>query len=155
MLQVWDQPQQRELSSLLILRHVVREQVGFDGLCKLLADVHRQWRPQRMLIENEKLGRAACDLLRRTLPIECIATGGRDKVTRAAPLIAKLERGEVFLPRTTDSWLAALEAEWLTWSGLEEETCDQIDAAAYAAQFADRGLPQRRVIHWPIMIPGP
>lgn len=151
-LQVWDQPQQRELSSLLILRHVVRQQVGFDGLCKLLTEMHKAWRPQRMLIENEKLGRAACDVLRRSLPIECIATGGRDKVTRAAPLIAKLERGEVFLPRTSAAWLADLEAEWLAWSGLEEETCDQIDAAAYAAQFADRGQPTRRVIQWPIVI---
>ena len=55
------------------------------------------------------------------------------KVERATPLLNKLERGEVFLPRYNNQWLADLEAEWLAWSGLDNETSDQIDAAAYAA----------------------
>jgi phage terminase large subunit-like protein len=151
-LAVWDQPLSREVSSRLLLRHVVRRQVGFDGLCSALVEVHRQWRPQRMLIENEKLGRAACDVLRGRLPLECIATGGRDKVTRAAPLISKLERGEIFLPRTTGAWLADLEAEWLAWTGLDDETSDQIDAAAYAAQYAERVRPPARALVWPIVV---
>lgn len=140
-IQVWDQPQARELSQFLLLRHVIRKRVGFDGLCRSLRDMHRRWRPQRILIENEKLGRAACDVLRRELPIECIATGGRDKVTRAAPLIARLERGEIFLPRYENQWRSELEAEWLGWTGLDNETTDQIDAAAYAVMFAERQRP--------------
>jgi predicted phage terminase large subunit-like protein len=151
-LQVWDQPQQRELASLMILRHVVRKQVGFDGLCQAIIDAHRQWRPLRILIENEKLGRAAYDVLRRRVPIECVATGGRDKVTRAAPLIAKLERGEVFLPRTTAPWLVELETEWLGWTGLDDDPSDQIDAAAYAAQLVDRRRGAQVVRLLPIVI---
>ncbi len=136
--QVWDQPRPRELSSMLLLRHVERRRVGFDGLCTLIKDTHRRWRPARLLIENEKLGQAAVDVLRRELPIRVIATGGRDKVTRAAPLIAKLERGEVFLPRYNNSWLSDLEAEWLSWTGLDDETTDQVDAAAYAVTVAQQ-----------------
>jgi predicted phage terminase large subunit-like protein len=151
-LQVWDQPQRRDHASLLILRHVVRKRVGFDGLLKLLLEAHMAWRPKRMLIEGERLGRAAYDLLRGKLPLECINPGGSDKVTRAAPLVAKLERGEIFLPRTTAPWLAELETEWLSWTGFERETCDQIDAAAYAAQFADRNQP-RRIVWMPLVIP--
>ncbi len=130
---VWDIAP-REVGPMLILRHVWRRRVGFDGLCKGISDLHHQWRPGRMLIEGEKLGRAACDVLGDRLPLECVATGGQDKVTRAAPLIVKLERGEVFLPRYNADWLADLEAEWLAWTGTKEETCDQIDAAAYAAR---------------------
>jgi len=55
---------------------------------------------------------------------------------RATALINKLEKGEIFLPRYNNSWLANLEAEWLSWTGLEEETADQIDAAGYAARHA-------------------
>ena len=92
------------------------------------------------LIEEERLGRAAYDVLHEEILIECISTGGRDKVTRAAPLINKLQRGEVFLPKYNNEWLADLTAEWLAWTGLDEQTSDQIDAAAYAAmEGASRG----------------
>jgi len=140
-LQVWDQPQAKELAHLLILRHVVRRRVGFDGLCALLREAQRNWRCGKLLIENEKLGQAAVDVLRGELPICTIATRGRDKVARAAPLIAKLERGEVFLPRYENSWRGELEAEWLSWTGLDDETTDQIDAAAYAVQAASMQTP--------------
>ena len=99
MIQVWDVPHSMDLNKFLILRFVWRRRVGFDGLCEALRNVHRHWQPQRMLIEQAKLGQAACDVLGKEIPIECISTGGRDKVTRAAPLIHKLERGEVFLPK--------------------------------------------------------
>jgi phage terminase large subunit-like protein len=152
-IQVWDQPRARELSSMLILRHVKRERVGFDGLCSLLRHTYRTWRPQKIWIENEKLGQAACDVLRRELPIACIGTLGRDKLTRAAPLIVKLERGEIFLPRVENSWLMDLETEWLTWSGLEDEPADQIDAAAYAVQVVEKGMmPNRVKLIWPLFI---
>jgi predicted phage terminase large subunit-like protein len=114
---------------------VKRERVGFDGLCRLLRETYRQWRPVNMVIENEKLGTAAVDVLDRELPLTTIATGGRDKVARAAPLLVKWERGEIWLPRTA-LWRMTLESELLAWTGHPHETSDQIDAAAYAAQVA-------------------
>jgi phage terminase large subunit-like protein len=136
--QVWDVPAEEGHARFLLLRDVRRKRVGFDGLCRELRDVNQQWRPERLLIENEKLGQAARDILGHEMPLECIATGGRDKVTRAAPLINKLEKGEIFLPKLNNGWLAALEAEWLAWTGLPEEVSDQIDAAAYAAAEIER-----------------
>lgn len=133
--QVWDQPL-GELRGHLLLRHVERVRVGFDGLCRLLREVHRRWRPARMLIENEKLGQAAVDLLARELPLVTVSTGSRDKVARAAPLIVKLECGEIWLPRSAP-WLPAFETELLHWTGLPHETSDQIDAAAYAVLEAE------------------
>ena len=141
-LQVWEQPRAKELAHLLILRHVARRRVGFDGLCALLTATHRDWQCSKLFIENEKLGQAAVDVLRNQIPLRTIKTGGRDKATRAAPLIAKLERGEIFLPKYNNSWRPELESEWLTWTGTNDETTDQIDAAAYAVMVSDQ---QRRM----------
>ncbi len=133
--QVWDQPR-GPLSHLLLLRHQVRERVGFDGLCRILSELHATWRPSALWIENEKLGQAAVDVLGSRLPLRCIATQSRDKVARAAALLDKLQRGEVWLPQHELHWRPALEAEWLNWTGDPQEPADQIDAAAYAAILA-------------------
>jgi len=130
-------------TSFLFLRNVWRKRVGFDGLCAGLVEMHNAWKPARTYIENEKLGTAAVDVLRNNIPIETIPTGGRDKVSRAAPLLNKLERGEVFLPKFDNDWRPDLEAEWLGWTGLDEETSDQIDAAAYAAVVGKGHAPTR------------
>jgi hypothetical protein len=139
-LQVWDQPR-RELSHLLLLRHQERAQVSFGSLLELVRRVAREWRPERIYIENEKFGSAVADSLRGELPIEQVRTEGRDKATRAAKLLNKLERGEVFLPKYETSWRPTLEAEWLAWTGRDDEPTDQIDAAAYAAILAERAGP--------------
>jgi predicted phage terminase large subunit-like protein len=134
--QVWDQPP-RELSRFLMLREQVRERVAFDGLVAIVRTVHARWLPQRIWIEDEKLGHAAVSILQREgLPIETIRTSGRDKLTRASELILKMERGEIFLPRLDNRWRAAFEAELLAWTGHEHQPSDQIDAAAYAAIIA-------------------
>jgi hypothetical protein len=49
------------------------------------------------------------------------------------PILVKVENRQVFLPRDEGTWKPTLEAEWLSWQGLEDETNDQVDAAAYAA----------------------
>lgn len=139
-IQIWDRPP-RELDKFLLLRHQVRVQVGFEKLCQLIEQTFATWQPDRIWIEDEKLGKAAVDLLRRRLPIECVKTAGRDKATRAARLIIKFERGEVYLPKNESSWRPGLEAEFLAWTGTTGEVADQIDAAAYAAIVADGGLP--------------
>jgi phage terminase large subunit-like protein len=119
--QIWDQPR-GELSRFLILRHQVRGHLGFGEIKSTLEELHAQWRPERIWIENEKLGIATVDQL-------------------ASRLLNKLERGEVFLPAYENSWRHALEAELLSWTGDEREPADQIDAAAYAAIIADTAAP--------------
>jgi predicted phage terminase large subunit-like protein len=139
--QVWDRPP-RELAKFLLLRHQVRERAGFDRLCQMIRDVHAEWRPERIWIENEKLGQAAVDTLKEELPIECVRTANKDKETRATKLILKMEKGEVFFPKHETRWRPQLEAEFLSWTGDKQEVSDQIDAAAYAAIVAGEGLPQ-------------
>jgi phage terminase large subunit-like protein len=129
---VWDQPPSR-FGRKLILRHVWRARVDFPGLLQGIRNIHKEWKPTRILIENEKYGEAAVSMLQGELPISTTATGGKDKVTRAAPLLNMMERGEVFLPKYDAGWKQPLEAEWLSWQGLDEETCDQVDMASYAA----------------------
>jgi len=139
--QVWDQPP-RELARFLLLREQVRERVAFDGLVAIVRTIHARWLPQRIWIEDEKLGNAAVSILQREgLPIETIRTSGRDKLTRASELILKMERGEIFLPRLDNRWRPAFEAELLAWTGLENQPSDQIDAAAYAAIIASQHDP--------------
>jgi len=70
------------------------------------------------------------------LPIECLPPGNKGKVERAATLMEKLERGEIFLPEGR-RWLAKFEDELLSWTGDKGEPADQIDAAAYAAKVAE------------------
>jgi phage terminase large subunit-like protein len=139
-IQVWDQPSVAS-GRFLLLRHQVRVRVGFEGLCEEIVAMHAQWRPERILIEGEKLGQAAVDLLKKDLPIDCLPTGGKDKVARAGRLIMKLERGEIFLPKYDSTWRPKLEAEMLAWTGDERQPADQIDAAAYAAIHVGDGLP--------------
>lgn len=139
-LQVWDRPP-RELSRFLILRHQVRVRVAFADLCAMIVTAAAQWRPDRIGIEGEKLGKAAADQLKRQLTVECLPTRGQDKVTRAGKLLIKFQRGEIFLPKHETTWRPGLEAEFLAWTGNERQASDQIDAAAYAAILAEDGLP--------------
>ena len=136
-IQIWDQPW-GEASKFLFLRHSWRGRVGFDGLVKVIREIHRTWQPERLWIENEKLGEAAVDILHPELPIETVKTSGRDKVTRAAPLILKFERGEILLPQLNTTWRLDFESELLSWTGRDDQPSDQIDAAAYAAIVAEQ-----------------
>jgi hypothetical protein len=68
------------------------------------------------------------------------ATENGDKpsqLERAATPLTKLEKCEVFLARYNNQWLPEVEAEWLACTGLDDETSDQVDAAAYAARHAE------------------
>jgi phage terminase large subunit-like protein len=134
-IQVWDQPR-GEASKYLFLRHSWRGRVGFDGLVRVIREIHRTWRPAKLHIENEKLGQAAVDLLSPALPLETVATGGRDKMARAAPLVLKFEQGEILLPHLNTTWRLDFESELLSWTGRDDQPSDQIDAAAYAAIVA-------------------
>lgn len=144
--QIWDQPT-KALARFLLLRHQVRARLGFEGLCNLARELFIKWQPDRIWIEDEKLGHAACEVLERDLPIACVPTGNKDKVARAARLTLKLERGEVFLPRYETAWRPGFEAELLAWTGDERQSADQIDAAAYAAIVATAQEPSVIRLH--------
>lgn len=129
---VWDYKNLGTMQAL-ILRHVWRGRVGFTEMCSKLREVNREWRPSRMLVEDTIMGPDLYDLLRLELPLHTIGHGGKGKVERATKLLNMMSRGQVFLPQSETGWRGPLEAEWFSWQGLEDETNDQVDMAAYAA----------------------
>jgi phage terminase large subunit-like protein len=143
--QIWDywpKPQ------FLFLRHVWRDQVAWDGLKSAVRHTLTQWRPSRVLIENAHHGPPLAGELHgfstqlvSPAPSSLRGEEGKPgKLERATELLNKLEKGEVFLPRYNNQWLPELEYEWLTWTGLDDETSDQVDAAAYAARHVATDL---------------
>ncbi len=143
----------------LFLRHVWRDRVAWEGLKSAVRHTLGQWDPSRVLIENAHHGPPLSAELKgfSTELVSPVPSGVRGeegkpgKLERATTLLTKLEKGEVFLPRYNNQWLPELEAEWLAWTGLDDETSDQIDAAAYAARHATGPT----TIHWdgPIYVP--
>ena len=126
----------------LFLRHVWRGRVGFTGILDAIRQVKKDWNPHTVNVENAHWGGAVRDMLRNEVAITLMSTkveeakgkaGQPGKVGRAAPLLNMLSEGRVFLPVANNSWRQELEAEWLSWTGLKDETADQIDVASYAA----------------------
>lgn len=133
---VWDYWRKGNVKAL-ILRDVWRGRASFTEVAHKLLQLHNQWGPTRTRVEDKTMGPDLCDLLKGKMPIDVIASGTIDKVARATNLLNMLDRGEVYLPKGNNSWLPTLLNEWLSWQGLEEETNDQVDMAAYAAIEVD------------------
>jgi predicted phage terminase large subunit-like protein len=140
--QTWEQPKARELAQFLILRDQLREQCSVDGLIRLIKRAYASWKPERIWIEDERLGHALVDTLgKQGLPTEIVRTLSKDKATRAATLANKMEQGELFLPKYNSQWRPTFERELLAWTGAKRQSSDQIDAAAYAAILASQHNP--------------
>lgn len=129
----WDYKRYGGKHQALILRDVWRDRKGFTDVVNVLRRLYLQWKPSKLRVEDQTMGPHLYDTLRFEMPLELISTEGVDKVGRATMLLNMLERGEVYLPIGENSWRHVLETEWLSWQGLEDETNDQIDVAAYAA----------------------
>ena len=101
------------------------------------ARCHAHWLPQRIWIEDEKLGHAAVSILERRRAADRSRSARRAATSSRGPRAdPENGAGEVFLPRYDNRWRPAFEAELLAWTGLESQPSDQIDAAAYAAIIA-------------------
>jgi len=149
--QVWDfWPQQ----DVLFLRHIWRERVEWDGLKAGVSAVLEQWQPGEVWIENAHHGPPlAAEMRREHGPgrIKLVSpttkemrgqSGTPGKVERATSLLSMLSEGKVFLP-VEALWLNDLESEWISWTGDDDQTTDQIDAAAYAAHRVRRQVGPR------------
>lgn len=133
-------------ADFLFLRHVWRDRVDFTDLCGNVERMAREWGGV-WHIENAHLGPALEAVLRRkginvrSLPTVTKAmtgdSGRPGKVERSTPLQNRLEAGKLFLPAHETTWRPVLEGEWLGWTGLEEETADQIDVASYACDLVE------------------
>lgn len=132
-------PQNGTFEQALILRDVWRDRKGFTEVAQALVALNDQWKPREIKVENATMGPHLVSLLGGKIPISVIpikaipGDRGTDKVTRANPLLNMMEKGQVYLPLVNNDWRRTLETEWLGWQGIDGETNDQIDTAAYAA----------------------
>lgn len=137
-IQVWEHSRASEAPHL-ILRAAYHERLAFDRLLARLREIHQSYDPDVMYIENEKIGKAAVSVLKGKIPLQLVKNEGKSKIERAADLLRKLERGEVFIPQEKSTGVARLAQELLRWNGRDSKDCDQIDAAAYAAKLCLAG----------------
>lgn len=131
-IQVWDMTYGPQGKSFMALRHVRRERFSFPEAREELRRINREWQPMKIIVENASQGPDLWAELHSEMTIE-LAQPTTDKAVRAIPLQNMMEEGRVFLPREEGEWKPALEAEWLSWEGKDDQPNDQIDAAAYAA----------------------
>lgn len=129
----WDHKVLGGKDQALVIRDLWRDRQGFTDVANAIREVYETWKPHRMRVENATMGPHLVNLLRGDVPLDMIDTGGKDKVTRAGPLLNMMEQGFVYLPKHNNTWRPGLESEYLGWQGIETETNDQIDMSAYAA----------------------
>jgi predicted phage terminase large subunit-like protein len=135
--QVWDY---HTSTGNMFLRHQIRGRWTFPVLCEKIDEFIASHRPDYTAIEDEKTGRALLQNLRvKGRSVRPLSPEGKDKLTRAAPLLNRISSGQVWLLRNA-SWMSDLQSEWFSWTGHPDEMADQIDPAAYAArEFANSG----------------
>ncbi len=121
------------VKTILMLRHMWRDRCGFVEVARELIRIHQEWSPSKTRVEDKTMGPDLANLLQTEIPIDVIASGTIDKVARAAPFLNMLDKGLVYLPKGENSWRPVLEAEWLGWQGLDNETNDIIDMCSYGA----------------------
>jgi len=127
-----------KLGNLLVLRDIWRKRVEFTDLLDGFRAVRKDWPKSRLMVEDKHFGPAVASALRAEMRIELVPSGNKGKVERNAPFINMLEQGRVYLPKFNNSWRHTLEAEWLSWTGLDDETADQIDVGGYAARHVEQ-----------------
>ena len=59
----------------------------------------------------------------------------------------------MFLPKYENGWRPELESEWLSWTGTNDETTDQIDAAAYAVLVGEQQSRTGNIRILPVVVP--
>ena len=129
---IWDRKWLGD-SEILLLRHVWRDKLGITEVMDKLIELHEQWKPSKIRVENETMGPHLYNMLRGKLPIDTVSHEGKDKLARATPMLNMFEQGLIYLPLFNNTWRQVYESELLSWQGIEGETNDQIDVSAYAA----------------------
>jgi predicted phage terminase large subunit-like protein len=122
------------------LLDLIRVRLDYPALRRKVVEVYRQWPRPTLLIEDAGSGTSLIQDLKdqniRAIPIK--AEG--DKVVRMAAQSAKIEGGEVYLPRHA-KWLDDLRTEILAFPhGVHD---DQVDSISQALYWMSR--PRRRL----------
>jgi predicted phage terminase large subunit-like protein len=120
------------------LLDVWRRRVDYPAQKAAVKGLAKQWRPQRILVEDAVTGTALVQELREEIysiiPVKPVG----DKVTRMAVASAKNQAGQVFLPKQPD-WLPDLEGELFAFPGSRHD--DQRDTISQALFDSHRNMP--------------
>ena len=141
---------------LVFVRHVERLRVEAPELINAVRRVFYEYRPAIVGCENAGLGLPIYQLLCTVLPYGALVPlePRGDKLSRTVLLQQWWDGGRVFLPNPGDAqtdWYSGFRGEFLHWTGLKTETCDQIDATAWAVIMADQYAARYQVT--PILAP--
>ncbi len=114
----------------IFVLEVIRKRLEAPQVLTLLQNVYDNWQPEVIGVERAGYQLAFVQIARQQtgLPIrELIAD--KDKLSRALPLAAKMEAGQVYFPKYAE-WYLEMEKELLQFPAGEHD--DQVDSLAYA-----------------------
>ncbi len=116
-------------SNEIFVLDVVRQRLEAPQVLKMLESVYARWEPSVVGIERAGYQLAFIQMARQQtqLPIRELKAD-RDKYSRALPLSAKLEAGQIYFDKSAQ-WLMDLEKELLQFPAGEHD--DQVDSLAY------------------------
>jgi len=138
---------------MAFLRHVERVRVEAPDLITLAKRVYREYQPVLVGCENTGLGLPIYQTMLREMPPGVVIplepaskkvkqlTERSDKLSRSVPLQQWYKQNRVFFPSQATNacpWWSDFRGELLHWRGLKDQTCDQIDALAYAIIYGMR-----------------
>ena len=114
----------------IFVLEVNRQRLEAPQVLKLLQDTYDKWQPEVIGIERAGYQLAFVQIARQqtSLPIRELRAD-KDKLSRALPLSAKMEAGQVYFPKYAE-WYLELEKELLQFPAGEHD--DQVDSLAYA-----------------------
>jgi predicted phage terminase large subunit-like protein len=115
---------------------VWRGRVDYPALKSVVESLAKQWKAQRVLVEDAGAGIMLVQELRaRVSGIIGVKPEG-DKASRMAVASAKFEAGQAYLPERA-SWLADLESELFAFpGGKHDDQCDSISQALLDANIS-------------------
>jgi len=125
----------------IYLLHVFRRRLNYPELKRAVSDLRSQFRPTRILIEDQASGTQLIQELRAqgmSLVTGTKPTG--DKVMRMNAQTAKIENGFVWLPAEAP-WLATYRAELSAFP--KGKFDDQVDSTSQALAFLTQQQPMR------------
>jgi predicted phage terminase large subunit-like protein len=114
---------------LWYLVDVWRQRVDYPALKANVKDLAKEWRAQRVLVEDTGAGTSLVQELRGQVSGIVAVKPEGDKASRMAVASARFEAGQVLLPERA-TWLPDLEAELFVFPvGRHDDQCDSISQA--------------------------
>jgi predicted phage terminase large subunit-like protein len=125
-----------------------RKRVDYPALKAAVHALARQWKTQRVLVEDAAAGTALVQELKMEISGIIAVKPSGDKASRMAVASAKFEAGQVWLPERA-AWLPDLEAELFAFPGSRhDDQCDSISQALFDANMTFPMVISPELLAW-------